>query len=285
IPHINDLAAEYRDKDVKIIGVAIWPRDNQTPTDEFVEEKGDEMDYLIAEAKDGKIAEKFMDATGNDGIPTAMIIDREGRLAWFGHPMAGLDTALEEIVEGTYDLAANAERLNKEIDEAAQEIPIITQLRAAQAKGDWETVLASYDQLLSLNPDKYGQMHYAKFMTMLVRMNEPDRAYAFARERMKNEWKDDAQALNGVAWSIATEEGIEQRDLDLALKAAERSNELAQGNDPSILDTVAAVHFARGDVAKAIEYQEKAVSKAWDPGIKQQLQERLDTYKEAAGAM
>ena len=37
------------------------------------------------------------------------------------------------------------------------------------------------------------------------------------------------------------------------LKAAERSNELAKGGNPAVLDTLARVYFTRGDLDKAIE--------------------------------
>ena len=53
--------------------------------------------------------------------------------------------------------------------------------------------------------------------------------------------------LNEIAWFIVDEESIGGRDLDLALRAATRANEL-NGRDAAILDTVARVYYQKGDV-------------------------------------
>ena len=58
---------------------------------------------------------------------------------------------------------------------------------------------------------------------------------------------------------------FENPDLDVALTAALRANEIAKGNRSDILDTLARVYFIRGDVARAIEFQTLAVEKAAGP--------------------
>jgi tetratricopeptide (TPR) repeat protein len=73
---------------------------------------------------------------------------------------------------------------------------------------------------------------------------------------------------------------IEMKGVELAdaMKYAERANELANDQDGSILDTVARVAYEMGDLAKAVEWQKKAV--AADPS----MQETLDRYEaELAG--
>gem|GEM_PF-5438330 len=87
IPHMDEVAEKHEADGVTVIGVAIWPNDRMTPTAEFVKDKGDDMSYTIAADISGATARKFMDATGSNGIPTVMIVDREGVLAWVGHPM------------------------------------------------------------------------------------------------------------------------------------------------------------------------------------------------------
>jgi hypothetical protein len=47
-----------------------------------------------------------MEAFGIGGIPHAFVVDKNGKLAWHGHPMAGLDKVLEEMIAGKYDLEA-----------------------------------------------------------------------------------------------------------------------------------------------------------------------------------
>ena len=46
-------------------------------------------------------------AAGQNGIPTAFIINGDGQVAWIGHPM-GMDEPLAEIVDGTWDISVAA---------------------------------------------------------------------------------------------------------------------------------------------------------------------------------
>ena len=55
---------------------------------------------------------------------------------------------------------------------------------------------------------------------------------------------------------------------------------VSKGERGDILDTLAAVHFKKGEIDKAIELQEQAVAKAPDE-MKDQIQATLDTYKAA----
>ena len=64
-----------------------------------------------------------------------------------------------------------------------------------------------------------------------------------------------ARALNELAWLLANTDD----DLDEALECAKRACELVRKN-PSYLDTLARVHFQRGDVAEAIRLQEQVVA-------------------------
>ena len=57
---------------------------------------------------------------------------------------------------------------------------------------------------------------------------------------------------------MTVELNIPQPDLDLALRAAKRASELTNHKSASILDTVARVHFERGELREAIEWQQKA---------------------------
>jgi hypothetical protein len=42
--------------------------------------------------------------------PHAFVVDKEGRVAWHGHPMSGLERVLEQIAANTFDLALEKRR-------------------------------------------------------------------------------------------------------------------------------------------------------------------------------
>lgn len=93
IPHLTELQHKYKDKNVVIVGVSNEKTDVVTP---FVEQKGAEMDYAVAVDTTGKVADGYMTAFKQNGIPTAFVVGADGKLAWFGHPMDGLDGVLEK---------------------------------------------------------------------------------------------------------------------------------------------------------------------------------------------
>lgn len=101
-----------------IIGVSVWERvDEKNPeahiqrVEKFVQDMGDKMNYVVAvDNAEGVIAKAWMDAAGQDGIPTAFVVDQQKRIVWIGHPMDGLDGVLEQVVAGKFDWKAEAER-------------------------------------------------------------------------------------------------------------------------------------------------------------------------------
>ena len=84
---------------------------------------------------------------------------------------------------------------------------------------------------------------------------------------------DSMQDLNSNAWLKARC----GKDLDTALQRSERSNELSKNNE-AYLDTLAEVHFQRGDRSKAVEISEKAVKLSENDFL---LNHQLQRFKDA----
>ncbi len=87
--------------------------------------------------------------------------------------------------------------------------------------------------------------------------------------------------LNEISWRIVDEPGIEERNLELAMKAARRANDLTDGVDGAILDTVARIYFEKGNFEKAIVYQRMAVKHSEGPMLTE-LQATLEKYENEA---
>jgi len=67
------------------------------------------------------------------------------------------------------------------------------------------------------------------------------------------------QLLNNLAWVIATGDDPEPDALDAALRLAERAVDETGRTEANILDTLAEVHFQRGEAAAAIDVIEEAM--------------------------
>ena len=129
IPHLTELAHEYKDQGIQFVGVDVL-EDDTSGVQPFVDQMGDKMDYSVAldsipegkESSEGSAEKNWMLAADEHGIPTAFIVN-DGRIAWIGHPM-GLKEPLDKIRSGDWNLAEAAkERLvEKEKERQLQEV-------------------------------------------------------------------------------------------------------------------------------------------------------------------
>lgn len=113
IPHLTELQKKYKDQGVVFVGIS----DEESDTvKKFVKKMGAKMEYTVAVDDGKKTSAAYMDAFGQEGIPTAFVVDKQGAVVWVGHPMEGLDRTLEQLVAGKFNAAAAA----KEADTKAE---------------------------------------------------------------------------------------------------------------------------------------------------------------------
>ena len=114
IPHLTEIAHQFNSK-ATFVGVDVWENDEKAVA-KFVNGMGEKMDYTVGiDTADTFMANQWMKAAGQGGIPTAFIVNQSSRIAWIGHPMAGLDKALAKVVEGKWDLAQAKKRAAAEV--------------------------------------------------------------------------------------------------------------------------------------------------------------------------
>ncbi len=280
MPHLSELQERFADDGVTVIGVS----DESLPkVFEFLWQKGrdgvvqnERTHYTLTTDPDRSVHQDYMEAANQHGIPTAFIIGKTGKIEWIGHPM-GMDDVLAAVVEDSFDREAYqaqwlAEQRVKLALRDAQ-----PRLAKATREEDWPEVLAIYDDLLELVPDDIG-LKMQKLNTLLMRMDDAERAYAYARLFAKDAWDNQAM-LNQLAWTIVDHADVKHRDLDFALEVAERANELADSKDAAILDTLARVYYeGTGSLPEAIRWQSMAVAVAPDGEMRAQLIEVLRKY-------
>ena len=287
MPHLSELQQKYKDQGVDVIGIAVWEREPtaQAKIDKVSEflTSGDwpeKTKYTLAVDKDDMMANGYMKASGQGGIPTAFIVGKDGKIEWIGHPMS-MDEPLAQIVAGTYDMQAAKEQMIK-----AQAFDAIMQqaqqkmMTAFQAQ-DWDELMSIMDGLKEQAPgDMLPQIQMQQFTVMAAMANKPEEATRIATEIIA-EHGDDAQMMNALAWTIATDPRIQEPNLDLALKAANAGVKASEGQDPSVLDTLATVQGKMGDYAEAIKTEEKALGMVEDGDMKAEFEAKIAEWKAA----
>lgn len=234
-PHISELQSHYGDK-VQVIGVNIWDRQQDRSTgeftesqedwinriDEFVEGQGDKMGYSVALQQGTAMEENWMRAGGRNGIPSAFIVDKQGKIGWVGHPMS-IDESLKAAVEGEIDYEAA-------ITDAKNEQLLQHAYSAAMPK------LQSEDK------------------------DEAKEGYAMARAIAVQLGSDNAGLLNALAWPVLDPNSqLTHRNYEFALELGKKAAELTKFEDPMILDTYAYALFKNGKIKEAAEQQRKAL--------------------------
>src|SRR4051794_27262183 len=109
IPHLTEMQKKH--PEFTFVGVSVWEED-QKGVRPFVQQMGDKMAYTVAmddvpeggKGNEGKMARAGMGAAGQNGLPTAFLIARDGKIAWIGHPMQ-MDEPLAKLAAGTWDVA------------------------------------------------------------------------------------------------------------------------------------------------------------------------------------
>lgn len=286
MPHLSVLQAEYKDQDVTILSTNIremqrtkeggWQEsfDDQTlaKVESFVRKQGSRMAYTVAYDGAAKGMDKAWIGDSSRGIPVAFVVDRAGVIAWIGHPIV-LRMPLHEIAGNTWDAKTSVDRV-KQAEEA-----YIGAMRLFPS--DEKAGLEAWDRAARDYPLLANDLLGPKFDALLA-AGRCEAAYATGRAWLGSLVKaEDVSSLNRLAWSIVDPSAPRPtRDLDLALKAAEAANGAAKGEDAGVLDTLARVHFCKGDIDKAIELQTLAVGLA-DEDMRERLAPALEEYRKA----
>ena len=284
IPHLSKLQKAYGDK-ITFIGVSVWERD-WSKVAPFVEEMGDEMNYRVARdlvpegSEHGLMAQNWLRAAKQDGIPAAFVVSG-GKIAWIGHPME-IDGPLKRIAAGEWNMEEAAAKARLAMARKAKIEQYEKEIMTAMRASEYDKALAALDKLVAVDPKRASNVAGLRF-ELLLKGKHFEKAYAFARKTVEGEAAENPGFLNAIAWTIVDPEGdVEKKDLDLALQAATRACELTEWKSPHILDTLARVHFEKGNVEKAIELQKKAVEHAQEyPEMAADLTKTLVQYEKA----
>ena len=283
IPHLNELHNKLKDKGVVFIGQDVMEEEAEKDVPKFVRSMGTNMTYRVAlddksKDKEGAMSASWMQAAEQGGIPTAFVVDKKGSVVWIGHPMELEESLLLNVVAGTFDeKAAAAEHAEKERKQAAigEAGRKLGQAMESKNWADAEAAVAELDKLL---PPMFRNQLDLTRMDILFGKHDTKGGYALVTKIGESEQEGSAQ-LNQLAWKLATDEGLEPRDFNLAETLIQKALKGSGAKEASFLDTKARIQFLKGDKEGAVKTQEEAVKLA-DDRLKGDLEKTLAAYKE-----
>ena len=195
IPHLTEMAHKYTQ--VTFIGMDVWERggDIDTAVSKFVEKMGDKMDYHVAmDTEDTFMANSWMKAADQNSIPTAFLV-QQGKIVWIGHPMGGLERALEEVVAGKYDI--EKAKANQQAGTVFKQY-----VAAVSANGDEEKAASLAKQLRGLkinDPQILNELAWAILTDPRIRRRDIPLATELAKTGVDASEGKDASILDTYA--------------------------------------------------------------------------------------
>ena len=278
--HLTELQHRDRKRGLRVIGVT-GPDDygsTLAAARKVLAEKKNDVDYSVGWDEGRRFYSAWMALEASAGWPWCFVVDRAGRIAYIGHPEK-LDAVLEQVLAGTFDLKAAAERYARRAD-ALEKAAVFDR---AYAAAEWPKAEELYRDILGVDEGVAAGLAAHEYKILAYRMKDANRAAEYGRRALATFLHDDRGMLTRLAEMILDPKlEIEPRDLDLAGRCAQRADVLAHGKDPHAAATLARVYFAQGNRERAIEEQRRAVRLA-DPDDRGELQKTLDSYAAARG--
>ena len=233
IPHLNELWLKFKDQGVIAIGQDMAEQ-NDSGVAAFVKKMGDKMTYRVAlddksQETNGFMEINWMKAAEQNGIPTAFVIDKQGRIAWIGHPMGLNEQILGDVLAGRFDMAKAAADYEKQQEKNQKWTAVNKKLREAMKQNRWDDASSTLDEMLKTSPqfqDGYASPGCRFCFGQKKNAGACQFAESFSDTHLKNAFQQ-----NALAWVFATQPGLEQHNLALAEKIAVRANKAAKGKE------------------------------------------------------
>ena len=289
MPHLAEMQEEYADKGVQIISIS---DESLKKVEKFLKKKvrGSEdkkqtyaeltSAYCLTTDPDESVYKDYMRAAGQNGIPTAFIVGKDGHIEWIGHPMS-MDKPLAKIVDDQWDREKYATSFRKQ----AEFETVMQDLWEMKEDGDFEGAIEEVDIFmkdLDKDSDIYERCSFIR-MSLVMEQGGDDAVAEF--EKLTKEAKN-PQMINQFAWGVVEQaqggDDIPQELLKAACDAAKKGVELSKENKneeltPMILDTHANLLFLCDKLDEAIKVQKEAVELSDD----QQLVDFLEKLMKA----
>ncbi len=267
---LDELHEELSEQGLEIIAVS---GDDDETIGGFVRRStGQQLKFAIGRDRRSATSRAWMRASGRDEFPTCFIVGMESKIQYIGSPFVDeFDDILNRVIDNRYD-HETVQNGNRYLRPAAN----------ARKIRDYRQCFMHLDKAIELDKRIFARQMLVKFEIMLIDQKDPEAAYEYAR-KLIDENGDDPNFLGWMVEFIVTDPRLSEsdRDLDVALAAAEAAAKSFAEHEPYAYSLQALVHFHRQELEPAIELQERAWLIA-RPRLKPEYWRTLVSYKDAA---
>ncbi|MCP4836471.1 MAG: hypothetical protein GY895_17090 [Phycisphaera sp.] len=274
--HVGRLGQVVRDTaHIDGVSIAFGPRDQVEAALADLPGRDPVIPRTIIDSEDAW-RDTFLAPLGLTSLPAVVAIDREGRVSYHAS-LRGMDQPLSMIVADTWnpdDYATSAleyaarMNLTRVVEEGRS--------LARRDQASIDQVLETLREGLRLDP-RNTPLLVKEFDILLADADRPEEAYEVGR-RIMEAFPTSPITLNDLAWHVVSFPNVRDRDLDFALEASRRANAIQGWMDYGQLDTLARVHWMRGDESEAVRVQRMAAGLAPDTWYGDAVRANLEAY-------
>lgn len=284
IPHLNDFHRKYQDKGLVVIGQNVWEQDPKGVPD-FVRKMGAKMSYRVAlddtsNGSKGRMAQTWLAAAGQNGIPCGFVVNKQGKIAYIGHPMSLKESLLTTLLAepSTKPSTPAGPTADTTTAPSAKAAALAARATAELKAGKLDEAEATIAELHEALTDKFRHLGGLLELDLMLARKQPDDAIQLGKLLCEDFAKDPA-VLSGVAARL-----VSRPDASSALQGAAEAIATPLSAAPSAaqspaLATLARIAFLRGDKTRAVEFQTKAVALA-APADAPAAKATLETYQQ-----
>lgn len=190
MPHLSKIARKYK-KNVTVISVNVMEKKNypKSRAKAIIDSMGSRVKYSVGFDDNGKMETEWLNRTYGRGVPTAIIINEDGRIAWIGYP-TDLNHPLKAITNHSWDMNAEAKRnefkqqLSQLDDSIGYELGLKFHRSGLYSDfvGEPDSIFYHVNKAVEGNPDlKYAEGITYYFFTALIK-TDMRQALIYGRE-------------------------------------------------------------------------------------------------------
>lgn len=266
IPHLNEIHQRHQDKGLVVIGQNVMER-NPAGVKPFVQKMGAKMTYRVAlddmsGNDEGKMALGWMEAANQQGIPCAFVVDKKGKIAYIGHPMALKEAKIEALLaEASTAPGAAVPAGDTSVAPTPKALELAKQARAQLAAGNTDEAEATIATLHENLSDNFRHLGGLFELDLMLARGQTDDAIQLA-EVLAEDFGTKRMVVAAVAGHLIAGPKPADKLLATAEKLAAPAS-INSGHGQSLaLAVLARIAFLRGDTGTAIQFQTKAVETA-----------------------
>jgi thiol-disulfide isomerase/thioredoxin len=271
MPHLSHVQRQYLDKDVTVIAVNVMD-DDAGAVKAFVKKMGKTLDCHVAidvptkGEKEGVMAKTWL--AENRAIPRCVIVDRETKVVWIGHPLR-VDGPLQAVVTRTFDAAKQGE-----IDKAVEKLE--GELGVATRDKQWQKVLAILDRMHAVDPHSTPLSNSVRIKA-LIELGDYNAVNTFLKEGVSE--SSDARLTGMLVTKLMSAADKSKLDMDLVLAVAKQASRNGGSDDVIALNALAHVYEAKEDYAAAVKVLKKMLDRDDPMIVKDNLKVRIEKLK------